>query len=491
MVKISEPNEELDASKLSDEELKLRILKLNNDQLINIKYLSYYYLISNTSELIKLVENENILKKIDHPLEKDTLQKAFQIIVNSFENINNNMMEGERDGKLNILFDIRERLYSLKAALNLYEIEISYIKELVDHYMMKSVVKTEYGNMDLNGFEVDLLISKIKTALENTRDYNVFVAIVSNLISIMPFRMSKQKFFEVVKNTLLRNLSGLPKQIVVPQIEEYKTLFDSRLGGDYGILYDNYFVCIERLKNIELESKSKDELEMISKDVIELIEDIDRWNVFINNLGIILNRLFIVYLVKDDDVQKINVKEIFQKWIEYRDKGDENLLDHIKEICFKEMERLEKEMLGRAQELELLNRELIKRGKLLEDQDFNNKMIFTTKILNYYNDLKFTKLDLLMPDNYEITNINYLMQLIDNLIQYMNRSVITMQNLERKIRMRRFLSLLQLPFNNIEEFLHYINYSLDRKVTNKEEVLFSIDMANFILEKFSFKADNN
>ena len=46
---------------LRDEELRIRIMELNDNQLSNIKNLSYYYLIARTLKLIKSIENENIL----------------------------------------------------------------------------------------------------------------------------------------------------------------------------------------------------------------------------------------------------------------------------------------------------------------------------------------------------------------------------------------------------------------------------------------------
>ena len=112
------------------------------------------------------------------------------------------------------------------------------------------------------------------------------------------------------------------------------------------------------------------------------------------------------------------------------------------------------ELLERANDLEKLNKKLI--GKLDSlDEDFNSKIIFTTKVLNYYNDLNFASKELLLADKFEMADNNYLFHLVDNLIQYMNRSISAMNNLERKLRMRRFLSSLQLPFENMEEFQLY------------------------------------
>ena len=54
----------------------------------------------------------------------------------------------------------------------------------------------------------------------------------------------------------------------------------------------------------------------------------------------------------------------------------------------------------------------------------------------------------------EIITEDYLEQLIDSLIRYINRSISSMGNLERKIRMRRLLSCIDLPFEDFEEFIN-------------------------------------
>src|SRR5699024_411299 len=111
-------------------------------------------------------------------------------------------------------------------------------------------------------------------------------------------------------------------------------------------------------------------------------------------------------------------------------------------------------------------------------------ILFTGKVLTYYNDIEFTRLDLLFSDKYEIVDKNYLVQLVDNLIQYMNRSISSMNNVERKVRMRRFLSLLQLPFEDMEEFFTYVEYSFDETAIGIEEILFTIDAINYLLDEY-------
>src|SRR5690606_28845858 len=112
------------------------------------------------------------------------------------------------------------------------------------------------------------------------------------------------------------------------------------------------------------------------------------------------------------------------------------------------------------------------------DEELNKKILFTNKVLTFYNDTSLVEYEKLFPEDVEIIKEYYLKQLIDSLIQYINRSISTMDNIERKLRMRRLLSAMELPFKDIDEFISYIAYSLDERVVSKEEILFTIEILN-------------
>ena len=73
--------ENLDTSKLTDEELKSEIIRINNTQLSNIRDMAYYYLASRIGEIIDLLENKNLFKEMTFTEEKKTLVKSFNIII--------------------------------------------------------------------------------------------------------------------------------------------------------------------------------------------------------------------------------------------------------------------------------------------------------------------------------------------------------------------------------------------------------------------------
>ena len=109
-------------------------------------------------------------------------------------------------------------------------------------------------------------------------------------------------------------------------------------------------------------------------------------------------------------------------------------------------------------------------------------MLYTKKTLTYYNDAKLSDYNILFPEDESLITQEYLEQIVDSLIQYINRSLSKMKNIERKVRMRKLLSHIELPFNGIEEFNNYIKYSLDNRVLPKEEINFTISYILYFLE---------
>ena len=124
--------------KLTDEQLRDKILEINSSQLSRIGDMSYYYLAGESGKLIQLV-NDGFLNQIKSPEEKEILVKSFDTIIKSFRKFHINMTKEERDKKVEQLLDTRKKLCNLSNAICEYKIEILYIKELLDYYTMKIV----------------------------------------------------------------------------------------------------------------------------------------------------------------------------------------------------------------------------------------------------------------------------------------------------------------------------------------------------------------
>lgn len=480
-----EHNNGLDLLNMTNKDLERELIKMNKEQLSIIRDMSYYYLFSNTLEILNLLSNEKLLVEfIINNKEKEKLVNRCKMIIELFKNYHSNISEEERKERVNTLVTQRKELYNMYITLYGYEIEMSYIKEIFEYEILKRTWNKQYENFAVDEKDIDYTINRISHILNyNKLNHYSFIELVSNILSVIPFRMSKHKYFDVVKSTLMRNLNSYPVNIAEDQMERYKMLFNSRLTGDFGILFDSYFTSVQKYNNIDLKVKSSEELEDAYKEITKLYFEISKLRTFIQNLGITTNRLIALYLSLKEVPITLEFQNYFNKWKQFEENNDEKWLKTILKNSDNELMDKEKQLLDKVQSFERILQESAKREILL-NENINQDVKYIRELLIYYNDVNFNKHEVLFPNNYEIIEGNYLDQLADNLIKYIDRSMQNMSNLERKIRMRRLLALIELPFNDIGEFLSFIEYSLDNNMVANWELAFSLEGINQLLDNY-------
>ena len=57
-----------------------------------------------------------------------------------------------------------------------------------------------------------------------------------------------------------------------------------------------------------------------------------------------------------------------------------------------------------------------------------------------------------------------------------------MSNIERKLRMKRLLSIMEFPFESPEDFMDYIKNSLDQRTTSNNEILIAINSLYYLMD---------
>jgi len=480
-----EHNNSIDFSNMSNEDLKEKLIEMNEEQLSNIRDMSYYYLFSNTLDVLNLLDRQRFLTEfIISNKEKEKITNICKTIIELFKNYHSTLSKEQRTEKINILIDMRKKLYDMYVTLYGYEIEASYIKEIFEYEILKRSWQKQYEKFVVNKDDIDYTINRISYTLNHNRlNQYVFLELVSGILSVIPFRLSKNRYFDVVKATLMRNFNRYPANIVENQMERYKMLFNSRLIGDFGILFDSYFTKIQNFNNVDLKLKSFEELESDIEQINNLYLEISKLRTFIQNLGITINRLISLYLSLEKVSVTTEFQNYFKRWTQYEEDSDENMLESILKDSNSKLISSEQKLLDNVQSFEKAIQESSKREIIL-DENVNQDVKYTRNILIYYNDINFNKHEVLFPDTYEIIEGNYLEQLVDNLIQYIDRNMRNMDGFERKIRMRRLLAMMELPFNDMGEFLSFVEYSLDNKIVSNWELAFSLGEINHLLDDY-------
>lgn len=475
----------LNLMNLSDDELKKMLLNMNAEQLNIVRDMAYYYLFSYTLEILNLLKNKKLLEEFNiADDEKEKIINGYRRVIQLFKDYHSNLSDEERKEGVEFLFNLRKELYDAYITLYGYEIENSYIKEMYEYEIIKESWNKSYEHIRVDYRDIERIINRIHYVLtSNKLDHYSFINLVSSILRIIPFRLSKYRYLDIVKTTLMKNFKGYPVNIVENQMEKYKMVFNSRYVGNFGVVFDSYFNQIQKFNDIDIKDKQQGELETHLGEINQVHLEINNLRTFIQNLGIITNRLIALYL----SLERISAKEEFQgyfnKWKQFEQRGDEKILESLLKDSDEKLAKKEKELLDKVMPFEKVIQEAIKRD-IIKDDSTDQYIKYTRKLLTYYNDINFTKHDALFPDSYEIIEKDYLDQLIDNLLQYIDRNLRNMGNLERKMRMRRLLASIELPFNDIGEFLTFIEYSLDNKIVSNGELVYCLGEINQMLDTY-------
>ncbi len=467
---------------LSNIDIKEKILSMNREQLRSIRDASYFIGIGN---IITLKEDLKQLEDLDEIISKsefELLDNYMNKIINHLENSYKCNYKDESCTDIKELENIRQELQELSSIVLGYQIELEYVAEMVDEYGIKILAKNDYVGEEYSSHRVEELIDIIMDSLQNVKDdYNKYISIISEIISTLPMRLVKNNYISILKSSISRNLKLYTKPEIEFKIEDYKKKFDSSIRDGYGTKFDYYFREVQKLKNIDLSSKNLEDLDSIVYSMMDLTEKINELYSFIISLGLIMNNIIVVTLLNDIPISS-EIEGIYNEWIQIIENNNEDRIERFNKKIENKIVKIEKFLFNNLDEFNQLNSEALLRDDF-DDEELSEELLFTKKVLTIYNDISLVDYNKILAESEESVTDEYIEQVSDSLVQYINRSIIKMSNMERKIRMRKLLSLIELPFNNSEEFTNFIKYSLDNKLLSKEEINIKIDYILHYLEE--------
>ncbi|WP_077366873.1 hypothetical protein [Anaerosalibacter sp. Marseille-P3206] len=483
MVDIIELKElkEKDISTLTDEELKDILMRLNDIQLSKLGEMSIYYSIFGCLDIIYHINKDNIFDKIQSQEEIQLLEKHFKSILKFLENLDERMISD--DSELEELKVLRNNLEVLLTDLEPYIVETSYLDEKFNYYLIKKLINEQKEEFDIDEEMINNFVYQVMTFLmKDVDEYEVFVEKISLIITALPYRITKEKFFEIVTNTLRRDFSNYTSSLVEYEIKNYKRIFDGSMESSFGTCYDDYFrKVLELKKHKNLKSLTVEELGSYSQKTSILLSEMEDLDSLIKHMGIVVNKLISVSLIRTFDIDFCLDKNILELLNDYLKDTKEDY-KKLKDALNHKTNKLENEMIKTNELFEKIIMESVNREDLI-DEKLNEKMMITKKVLTYYNDFSFMSDEILFYDEEEdhVLDKDYLEEVLNNYIHFLNRSIRIMSNDERKLRMRRLLSSLKFPFEDPEDFTDYIESSLDFRITSKEEIVMAMKNINYMM----------
>lgn len=471
---------ELNLNGKANLELKEDIIDSNRKQLAFLKESSFLTIFYSVLQVKEMLYNSDELDNIKNSNEYRTINNFLNEIIDLTKEIIEFGLGEIKQERIMKLYKIKKELYNLFSIVEGYYQEINYVMMLIDHYASKKVAERDYKDSEYKKSEVLELINFINEKLEKTKDdYDKYSNIISLVISVLPMRLVKDNYYNVLKNSIIRNFSNSPRVLFEKSIRVYKKIFDSSLFDGYGTKFDYYFREIQNFKNKNLTNMDLDELNKLMESATRLFQELLFLNNLLIELGISVNKLIVISLI-GEDLSSDEIEDIYYDWKELL--AGKSFGDELKEKIKKGIEDIESKM---SYELEVfleLNQEALGRNDF-NYEELNSELLRTKDILSYFNDTAFDTEEISTLDDEETVTPSFLEQASNSLIEYINRALTSMSNLERKIRMRNLLANIELPFSGIGEFLDYIEYSLDVKVTPKEMINMLIDYIYYALNE--------
>ncbi len=471
---------DLNFKEKTNDELKEDILLSNRKQLTYIKE-SSFLIIFNSILLVKerLVKS----KELDNIRNSDEF-KAINICLNEIIDLITEIIElglvQVKEEKISKLYINRKNINKLSSIVEGYYRELNYVTMIMDHYILKIHAERDYSDSKYSKSAVLELIDFINKKLDSVKDdYNKYIYIISQVISALPMRLVKDNYYNVLKKSIIRNFSNSTSFEVEKKIKDYKKIFDSSMFDGYGTKLDFYFREIQSLRNIDLANKDYDELKELVEASINLCEELLFLYNLLVELGVAVNMLIVINLI-GEDLNSDEIEDIYYDWKELI--SDKSSIDDFIEKNKEKIESIELKMFEGLEVFYALNNEALGRKDFYFDE-LSMELEKTKKILTYYNDTEFNSEEILFLDDDNVVSTSFLEQASNSLIEYINRALTGMNNLERKIRMRNLLASIELPFSGIGEFFDYIEYSLDVKVSSKEMINLLIDYIYYVLDE--------
>ncbi|QAT62288.1 hypothetical protein EQM13_12175 [Acidilutibacter cellobiosedens] len=446
-------------------DIKKSFLEINNAQKNNFGLVALYDFLENFLVLSDSVEQENDLEGIknNNGKEGEDIVSLYNEIKNIGLNIEEQLKSSE--SKLELVKNQRKEICEILNSLSAYDIEIDYIFENINYYIEKRYIKDKFSSEDTRPENSYTFFKNIYYYLnDNIKDQEQLNDLIFNIVKILPFRITKYKFSDIIGDSLKEEIKGFPKKAAEFYIEKYKIIFNGTMERSYGVKFDNYFRRIEEFKVKNYEQCSNDELKKSFEDLTVIKNSITDLIHFVGILGILINKLIVIFSTKD--LIKNNIDEkILSEWALYWN-NNQNNKEHLITLLKEKSKDVYDNIKERAKNLEKLDEDHIFREKA--DEELNRDLIIIEEIIYYLNDMKLDSLGFLPHNQRDPMTLDDSEQITENFIQYIFRNLPS-NNVQRKIRMRNLMAEIPYVFNNIDDLMSYINIALDSSVTSYEE----------------------
>lgn len=431
-------------------------------QIINVGTISYVELFQEAA--LDMGQYYHALQNgfpIDEKVE--TIYKKLMSYVGELPSILGNFQERITDIK-----ERRREIIQHIRVLSAYYTESSYIYEIVSEKLgAKGLEEAGEKSVQLTTFYQDV-------AKYLAMDAQKVPHKMSYILSILPFRLTKQYFLGRVGEILERVKKDSPTNGWANILQRYRELFDGSNYWLYGKEFNKFHEKIEAFKTIDFRKSSIEDLSSVRREVELMLNNLSRLIQTFQSYVSIANRILVMHMMEFKDFERVLegdvvIPDIYKrftelKWLVEKEKNETTSkgLEELYEIC---RER-GKELYQQANDLgELFNLCMDKLPDGL-NHGMEEYITLSQKIVAVTNDYEHESYDDIFLTPVEVNTQDNSIQLF---IRHLEESLLKMTTDLRRSKMRKLLSVLPIPFSSPEEFFDYMKSALEFNTTDAEK----------------------
>ncbi len=477
-------NEEI--AKLNDEEVIQEINNVNRKQLSNIGSMAYIELFNRNLYLRSILdENKELVDELlaEEPKFKEVYEKVQAKVLDlssivDIENLNENLDIEE-------LKSLRVDIVKLLRTLTAYSTELSYAHDISKDIIYKQFIRENAAEIDKTIDQQKFFDAVSKFVMEDPTSSKNRIMDITN---VLPMRITKAKYYDIISEAFKRNLNYSSKRQTDVILSRYKTLLNGSLESEYGLYFNRYFMKAQEARQVDFTKSSDEELNTVYEESYKDIMEMGNISNIIREFGVLVNRLISICTLKEEILEndeQENIKSLAKIWESYKENetGDNQtkVLKAYKSM-FSKLDSKFKEINSKLQALTLEN--FNRKNKV--DDELKSELMKTQYILEYINDYAVDQEEILESDYQNIVEKTYLDQAVDNLIKFIDRNINDMEMSQRRMRMKRLLTLTENAFTDPNKFFEYVANSVER-TSAKEELIATVNGVLEIITEYRSK----
>ena len=464
-----------------------------------IKKLCTDYIFNETKTALMLY----ILNRAEDMLKPDTEQKCIvpedvkKIIANAdsiFVNIENILDSSDKkEAAFEKCIGLKKQITDIYKAVYSYYVQWNIVATPIGDENALRRYKSE-NTLDKKKINLDMFYKDCYGYIKSAPTVFAEKSRIGKLIKCLPLKMTKDRYFDLVRRSLDIAFAGESEQAISLSLETFINTCAPRSKDTYGKYFPEIAELLENKAQIKAAGLTDAELDNVYTDLsaaFELLQDIeDMCQDVFNNINSLIILLFAGFGFDDLSQDNPEYSDVYYKCAELLSRDDDfekaAFAQPLKEMAEEYAERLIDETNAISKrEMEFIE----KHGKADIEEDDTRKIIASEGFIRdcFYGDLNEEIFNFNLNDSLPPADESFKKVVFDNFLDTVRKDFSTLPNAVRKAAMLSLLGSLPIDMT-AEETVSFIEYTAESE-SKPEGKLLIIDKAGMVFGEDGYNDD--